>query len=199
MKIPLLFSVGVLGFSMVFSGCTSVSPGDKSVGGPVAPHSALCRLKDENGQVIPPNFAGTIGVTQRGHAATHVVLLQKVQTASCEKFDRVVFTFEGFHHPSYKLEYVDKPIRQCASGEVIPISGDGWLQVAFHIAQAHTDDGQVTIANRNRHLNYRNLKQLAQTCDFEGDVRWVLGVGSPNRYRVVELQDPARLVIDVKH
>jgi len=30
-------------------------------------------------------------------------------------------------------------------------------------------------------------------------VTWVLAVQSPNRYRVLELEDPARLVIDVRH
>jgi hypothetical protein len=30
-------------------------------------------------------------------------------------------------------------------------------------------------------------------------VEWVMGVSSPNKYRVLELKSPTRLVIDVKH
>jgi hypothetical protein len=43
------------------------------------------------------------------------------------------------------------------------------------------------------------LLQLEPTCDFEGEVSWVLGVKAPNRYRVLELKDPPRLVVDVRH
>ena len=43
-------------------------------------------------------------------------------------------------------------------------------------AQAHTDAGQATIAQTNRTVNLPNLRQLVQTCDFEGHVTWVLGV-----------------------
>jgi hypothetical protein len=37
------------------------------------------------------------------------------------------------------------------------------------------------------------------TCDFEGKVVFVLGLVSKKPYRVVELQNPTRLVVDVKH
>jgi hypothetical protein len=35
-------------------------------------------------------------------------------------------------------------------------------------------------------------------CDFEGNVEWVLGVRHPSRFRVTELSDPWRVVVDVK-
>jgi hypothetical protein len=66
-------------------------------------------------------------------------------------------------------------------------------------AQAHTDAGQPTITDRDRHLTCRNLKQLVLTCDFEAKVGFVLGLDSKKPYRVVELQNPTRLVIDVKN
>jgi hypothetical protein len=42
----------------------------------------------------------------QGHAASHVVLVQKAETACCNGFDRVVFTCEGFHNPTWKVRYV---------------------------------------------------------------------------------------------
>ncbi|MBA4159064.1 MAG: hypothetical protein H0X65_16535, partial [Gemmatimonadetes bacterium] len=47
--------------------------------------------------------------------------------------------------------------------------------------------------------DYPVLKQLTLICDFEAQVEWVLGVSSPNRFRVIELHEPARLVVDVRH
>ena len=54
-------------------------------------------------------------------------------------------------------------------------------------AQAHTDTGQPTITDRDRHLNCQNLKQLVLTCDFEAKVGFVLGLNTKKPYRLVEL------------
>src|SRR5919109_466374 len=65
--------------------------------------SALCQLRDDNGNPIPATFTGTLNPSHQGHAATHVVLVQKAETACCTGFDRIVFTCEGFHHPTWKV------------------------------------------------------------------------------------------------
>jgi hypothetical protein len=156
-------------------------------------------LNDDNGKPIPATFAGTLNPSHQGHAATHVVLVQKAETACCEGFDRIVFTCEGFHHPTWKVRYVHPPIQQCGSGNNIAVTGNAFLQISMDTAQAHSDAGQPTIADRDRHLTCRNLKQLVLTCDFEGKVGFVLGLDSKKPYRVVELQNPTRLVIDVKN
>jgi hypothetical protein len=161
--------------------------------------SALCGLRNDNGNPIPATFAGTLNPTHQGHAATHVVLVQKAETACCGGFDRIVFTCEGFHHPTWKVRYVHPPIQQCASGNNIAVTGNAFLQISMDTAQAHTDAGQPTITDRDRHLNCPNLKQLVLTCDFEAKVGFVLGLNSKKPYRVVELQNPTRLVIDVKN
>jgi hypothetical protein len=66
-------------------------------------------------------------------------------------------------------------------------------------AQAHTEAGEATIKDRERHLNLPVLRELESVCDFEADVTWVLGVAARNRFRVQELPGPARLVIDIQH
>jgi hypothetical protein len=57
----------------------------------------------------------------------------------------------------------------------------------------------VTVAERERKPALPVLQELELTCDFEADVTWVLGVRTPNKYRVMELQGPTRLVVDVQH
>jgi len=139
----------------------------------------------------------TAGVTEvrRGRGAT----LRAVRTARNEGWDRVVFEFAGGVVPGYHVEYVDRPVRKCGSGDEAQVAGQGWLEVRITPAQAHDEAGRVTVADRERKLALPVLRELELTCDFEADVTWVLGVASPNRYRVQELSNPARLVVDVRH
>ena len=143
----------------------------------------------------PAWTAGIIDQAQSGVPASKLVA---VRTATHDGFDRVVFEFDK-RIPGYHLEYIDSPVRQCGSGKVAPIAGDGWLEIRMYPANAHTSEGQPTIAERERILNLPVLSELELTCDFEAVVTWVLGAESPNRYRVRELSRPPRLVIDIRH
>lgn len=145
------------------------------------------------------SFEGTAGIVDKQRPDARVAVLRDVRAASQEGFDRVVFEFEGSEIPGYHVEYVDRPVRQCGSGEPEEVAGDGWLEVRLIPAQAHTEEGQPTVGERERHLSLPVLKELQSTCDFEAHVTWVLGVASPNRYRVLELSNPARLIVDVRH
>lgn len=142
-------------------------------------------------------FEGTAGVVEVRRDRQELTLLREVRTGGHETFDRIVFEFEG-PVPGYRVEYVDRPVRQCGSGNAVEVAGDGWLEIDMTPAAAHTDAGEATIAERERRLSFPNLVELESTCDFEGHVTWVAGVRSPNRYRVLELKSPSRLVVDVK-
>lgn len=160
----------------------------------------LCQLRDPNtGQLVPPNFTGTLGVAEVKKSLEGPVTLMSVSTTACDSFDRVVFTFNTPATPGYRASYVHKPILQCASGNSVPVAGSAFLQIRMTQTQAHTDAGQPTIAQTNRTVNLPSLRQLVETCDFEADVTWVLGIGDKKRYRVVELTNPSRIVVDVKH
>ena len=155
---------------------------------------------DEAASEAPSDFEGTAGNTEKENPkATGAELLEEVRSAKHANYDRVVFEFEGSQLPSYKLEYIDKPVRACGSGDVVPFQGDAWLSVRFTGANAHTEAGEPTIKDRTRSPNHTILKDLKLICDFEAEVEWVLGVTSPNKYRVLELKSPTRLVVDIKH
>ena len=140
----------------------------------------------------------TASIIDKRKPDLHPVTLRKIRAGRHAGFDRVVFEFGGGAVPGYHIEYVDRPVRACGSGDTVKVAGDGWLSVRLVPAQAHTDAGRPTVKYRERRLRFPILKELQSTCDFEGEVEWVLGVSSPNRYRVMELSDPARLVIDIK-
>jgi hypothetical protein len=154
-------------------------------------------LEDES-SAPAQEFKGTAGSTEKKRELGGVAILREVRSASHSGFDRVVFVFEGDSLPGHRVEYVDRPVRQCGSGRAVRVAGDGWLLIRLEPAQAHTEEGEPTVKQRERRLNYSNLKELKLICDFEAQVEWVLGLNSPNRYRVLELRNPARLVLDVQ-
>jgi hypothetical protein len=163
----------------------------------IAPNSNSKETVDK--ELLNENkFEGTVGLTKKSGENIGVVILKDVRAARHEGFNRVVFEFEGKTIPDYEIEYIDKPVRRCGSGDVTPIAGDGWLQVRLTPSQAHTDKGEATIKNREQILNLNIIREMELTCDFEADVTWVLGVSSPNRYRVLELKEPTRLVVDIR-
>jgi type IV secretory pathway VirB10-like protein len=126
------------------------------------------------------------------------VTLREVRAARNEGFDRVVFQFDEEQVPGYRIEYLDSPAISCGSGEPVTVAGEGRLQVTLLPAQAHAN-GQSTLTERARKPALPLLAEMRQTCDFEGEVTWVLGVSAPHAYRVLELKSPTRLVVDVRH
>lgn len=125
--------------------------------------------------------------------------LRAVRSGRHAHFDRVVIEFDGDAVPGYHIAYIDRPATQCGSGDAVEIAGDGLLEVRLEPARAHTEEGKPTIQRRERSFRYPVLRELQLTCDFEAMVTWVLGVATPNPYRVQEFKNPPRLVLDVKH
>jgi hypothetical protein len=174
-----------------------VSPGTHPAGDAGSPGDAGGPGDD----VAEPPAGGdwTIGRAARDHGDGYVATLREVRTARHDGFDRIVLDFGGDVLPSWEVEYVDRPVRQCGSGDAVDVAGDGWLSIHVRPARAHTDRGEATVTDRRRSLRLGVLRELVVTCDFEAHVVWVAGVASPNRFRAFELSAPARLVVDIAH
>jgi hypothetical protein len=128
-----------------------------------------------------------------------VATLRDVRVARHDGFDRVVLEFTGATLPSWSVEYVDRPVRQCGSGDTVTVAGDGWLQVRMQPARGHDDAGSATVGRRRFSPDLPTIREMVLTCDFEAHVEWVAGVGSPHPFRAFELSGPPRLVVDVRH
>ena len=139
------------------------------------------------------------GESRGGTQGRGAAMLVNVRTARQDGFDRIVFEFDS-HVPQWRAEYVDRPQYECGSGDAVRLEGDGWLQVNFEAANAHTEDGRATSAPRHvADPAGENLREMRRICDFEAQVQYVIGVASPNEYRAFELSGPARLVVDIQH
>lgn len=153
---------------------------------------------DEGPQSATPAPEWTAGIIDRPRPDLFPARLVAVRTETHDGFDQIVFEFEE-RVPGYHTEYIDQPVRKCGSGKVTHLAGDGWLEVRMSPANAHTKEGEPTVADRERRPNLPVLSELELTCDFEAVVTWVIGVESPNRYQVRELTSPPRLVVKVLH
>ena len=128
---------------------------------------------------------------QRGKA-----MITDIRVAGHEDYERIVIQFQD-QIPSYHIEYVDEPWHQCGSGRQMYFEGDGLLEIRLEIAAAHNEKGKPTV-NRDITTPTDNIREVEIGCDYEGIVNILAGVGSPNRYAAFELQNPARLVVDIR-
>jgi hypothetical protein len=146
-----------------------------------------------------PDRDWTAGRSSREHQVTGVATLRAVRIAPHDAFERIVFEFASAAElPSYAIEYVDRPVRECGSGHVVELPGDAWLAIRFEPARGHDDEGRATITDRDRSPGFPLLLRLRTICDFEAHLDWVAAVSSPEPYAVMELRDPARLVVDLR-
>ena len=125
-------------------------------------------------------------------------LLIAVRAARNADFDRVVFQFEGAQLPGYDVQYLADPARQCGSGQRTPVAGRARLLVRLTPAQMHRDDGRGSLVPHSIRTELGTVTELRSTCDFEGQVAWVLGIDTMRPYRVISLHNPERLVVDVR-
>jgi hypothetical protein len=126
-----------------------------------------------------------------------IVVLRDVRTGDQQTFDRVVFEMEGPKLPSHDVKYVERPVH-CGSGEPVQVDGRVFLQVRLSPAQAHTEAGAPTVATLQRKVRLPIIREIRATCDFEGEVVWIVGLSARKEYRIHELEEPARLVIDIE-
>lgn len=112
-------------------------------------------------------------------------------------WERIVFEFDGSAWPPATVQYVEQAL-SCGSGQPVQgLKGAAILQVAFISAQAHDNAGKATIPNTITGPGTTVLNGV-QACDFEGHVTWDFALTGKQAFKVSTLNNPPRVVIDVK-
>jgi hypothetical protein len=150
----------------------------------------------EAGDAYPAQFAGTQEPREKAPPDRLPLTLRDVRTGPQEHFDRVVFEFDADTIPGYRMEYIGQPTH-CGSGLPAQVAGTAWLQVLLHPAQAHNENGGTTVGTLQRRTELPIVQEVQEVCDFEGQVTWILGLAERRGYRVLELMNPPRIVVDV--
>ena len=144
----------------------------------------------------PPEFEGSrdpVEIPGDGSGAQ----LVDVRAASQEGFDRVVFEFVGAQ-PGASVAYVS-PVTACGSGMPVDVAGGALLQVRMSPAAAHDDAGTMTFDLQELDPGLPTILVVVQTCDFEGELTWVVGLTSEVDFVTSSLTGPFRIVIEVAH
>ncbi len=132
-----------------------------------------------------PNDAAMPGRVTHAAAVPPVPELVQIRVgshpaASGERpYERISFTFtDGF--PSYRIQFVGKLVSD-GSGKVIPLGGQGVLEVVFTGAQAHTASGTKTSVTSQpaASIGFPRMTDYAQAGDFEGVLSYGVGITWP--------------------
>lgn len=148
-----------------------------------------------------PAFQGTRGpVVAQQPPAPPVAQLVDVRLGRHQGFDRVVFEFTG-NLPGYQVAYVQPPIREDGSGFTLEVQGQAFLEARFEPATGWDfDRGEPSYPGPRRiQGGFPNLREAVRSGDFEAILTWALGLERESDFRVIELSEPLRVVIDVAH
>ena len=159
------------------------------------------RREDSSSTQASAVFEGTTGDTETPTLPDMPTTLREVRTSESSGYERVVFDFGDGRLPGYRIGYIAPPAQDCGSGADALLAGAAVLSVRLRPAQAHAEvdsDMRATISERDRAPRYRELRQMRMVCDFEGSVEWALGLRETRRYRILTLEKPTRLVVDIE-
>jgi len=149
--------------------------------------------------VAAPAAASSYSTAPRVKERTvSVSRLVAVRTGRHAGFDRVVFELNGTL-PGYRIQYVPKVV-QDGSGFPVALAGKAFIQVVLSPTNAHLDSGAPSWPGPKRFSpGLPALRQVAFAGDFEGYVTFGLGISQRSGFRVTELRNPTRIVVDVAH
>jgi hypothetical protein len=115
-------------------------------------------------------------------------------------YDRMVFEFQGPGIPEVTLRAGTPPFTQDPSGLPLAVRGSSFLVLVLQGATGITPEGTTTYNGPTTFTpGFPALTEFKQAGDFEAVSEWVAGLTGPSCHRLLVLQSPTRLVIDVQH
>lgn len=127
-------------------------------------------------------------------------LMLDARLGSQDSVDRFVLEFDEAVPPLWEVAYSDEPFSaECASPQVTA----GTFLNVYAYPSAGTDYyGQPPRAAyqgpKRLKTDTRAIREALFTCDFEGDLTWVLVLDRRLPFRVEVLKSPPRLLIEVQ-
>jgi hypothetical protein len=149
-------------------------------------------------------FSGGRATITGSAQAKDTALLERIDLGRHDGFDRVVFRFRGTDVPGYRVGFVDRPLREDGSGADVPIDGDAILGVRLEPASGFDLNGEGTLVYKGpkriagSQSGTQVITEVARTGDFEAVLNWAIGLDRARDFRVLRLESPARLVVDVQ-
>jgi hypothetical protein len=189
---------------LALSGCGDSSGGNGSQPAAEPPTTAGTSTSETTEGIDPLEGAGTTPV--EGEATgSETALLERVAVGRHEGFDRVVFQFRD-HLPGYRVEYVEPPLKEAGSGNVVQIKGNAFVVVRMEPASGFdltTGEGVMVYKGPKRidgaAAGTSIVREVVRTGDFEAVLSWAIGLEERVDFRVRTTTSPARLIVDFRN
>ena len=194
-----LLGIALIALAACGGGKESASPTNTPPGATATSSSVSTPAGTETPSATEEPFQGAHDPVEAPAQGSGIPVLTDVRTGEHADYDRITFEFDGNERPHYRVEYITAPATGCGSGEPATIAGAALLQVRFTPANAHDDQGASTIDSNEIKPALATLQEAEETCDFEADVVWALGLSQEVDFRVLELDNPPRVAVDVAH
>jgi hypothetical protein len=137
-------------------------------------------------------------ISRRHDESREAAYLKEVRVGRNKGFDRVVFEFIG-DIPRYQVEYVKAPIVGTADEE-IKVAGRYFVEINLQLLPYPEPEQNIAeaIIPEGR-LKFPAISEVKEIEWFEGVRPFVVGLKAKKLFRVQQLSNPTRLVIDFKH
>ena len=111
-------------------------------------------------------------------------------------YDRVVFQLDG-SIPYYSVRYVPQ-VHLDGSGEPLRLRGAAFLEVVIR-APTHDEHYRPVLTPTRLRQDFPALREVNAPASFEGQTTVGIGLAHRVGFRVLELANPTRIVIDLAH
>jgi len=155
-------------------------------------------------ELTPPNISYWPYRSPLGDAQN--LLLVDARLGAHSEFDRFVLEFEpnptsaiGGPPDSYSIQWASQPPIQFGSGQEIEIAGTEYLEILLHgyAYSRGTVPSEYAGPTEVQARGTINVIEAVFGGEVEGKMVWAIGVNNQTGFRVLEISDPPRLVIDI--
>jgi hypothetical protein len=185
------------------AGCGSSGDGRQQAAEP-PPATTTTTTTETTGGIDPLEGAGTQPV-EADRTSNETALLVRVAVGRHEGFDRVVFQFRNVV-PGYRVEYVQPPLKEDGSGNVVAVRGNAFVSVRMEPASGFdltTGEGELVYKGARRingaAAGTSVVREVVRTGDFEAVLSWAIGLEEKVDFRVQTTDSPARLIVDFRN
>lgn len=153
-------------------------------------------------EALPGAGTTTVSAPARGEGTA---LLERIALGRHEGYDRVVFRFRN-RLPGYRVAYVEPPLREDGSGNLVEAAGNAFVLVRMEPASGFdlgTGEGELVYRGPRRlsgsDAGASTVRELVRVGDFEAVLGWAVGLSDRVGFRVLTLDGPPRLVVDFRN
>ena len=136
------------------------------------------------------------GISRLNEKNAKPAFLKEVRVAKNKGFDRIVFEFTG-DLPHFTVGYVKPPITGSGENE-IKVSGKYFVEITFHSLTFPEDENYKYEKIKKANLKLPVVSELQEIEWFEGVRPFAAGLKAKKDFRVTQLTNPTRLVVDFK-